>query len=34
VRHLIAGVERELLKEGRGLARGERDRLLAKEAGR
>jgi hypothetical protein len=34
VRHLIAGVERELLKEGRGLARGERERLLATEAGR
>lgn len=29
VRHLVGGVERELLKEGRGIGRVERERLLA-----
>jgi hypothetical protein len=32
-RHLMSGVERELNKEGRGLGRAERDRLLAFEHG-
>jgi SpoVK/Ycf46/Vps4 family AAA+-type ATPase len=31
VRHLVGGVERELQKEGRGLARAERERLIALE---
>jgi SpoVK/Ycf46/Vps4 family AAA+-type ATPase len=33
VRHLVGGVERELLKEGRGLGRAERERLLAFDKG-
>jgi SpoVK/Ycf46/Vps4 family AAA+-type ATPase len=33
IRHLVSGVERELNKDGRGIGRAERDRLLAFERG-
>jgi hypothetical protein len=33
VRHLVGGVERELQKEGRGIGRAERERLLALDKG-